>query len=92
MAEEKEKSKKKFSSAQKRDKQAKKRTMMNRARISELRSIEKNIRSENDLEKKKKLLPLYFSRLDKAVKANAIKKGTASRKKSRISKLLAKTP
>ncbi|HOK04950.1 MAG TPA: 30S ribosomal protein S20 [Victivallales bacterium] len=92
MAEEKEKSKKKLSSAHKRAKQAARRTTMNKARKSELWSIEKNIRSENDPEKKKKLLSLYFSRLDKAVKANAIKRGKASRKKSRLSKLLAKTP
>jgi len=38
-----------------------------------------------------KLLPIVFKALDKAAKIGVIKKNTASRKKSRLSKLLAKT-
>ena len=78
-------------SAEKRARQSLKRRASNKSRNSELWSLEKNLVAEKDQEKKKKLLSLYFSRLDKAVKANAISKGKASRKKSRIAKAAVKT-
>ncbi len=43
---------------------------------------------ENKNAEAKKLLPKIYKALDKAAKANTIKKNTASRKKSRIAKLL----
>jgi len=78
-------------SAEKRARQSSKRRALNKSRNSELWSIEKNLRVEQDQEKKKKLLSLYFSRIDKAVKANALSKGKASRKKSRLAKTITKT-
>lgn len=77
-------------SAEKRARQSLKRRTLNRSRNSELLSLEKNLRAETDQDKKIKLLSLYFSRLDKAVKANAISQGKASRKKSRLAKAIAK--
>ncbi len=73
-------------SAEKRARQNLKHRAANKARNSEVWSIEKNLRDEKDAEKKKKMLSLYFSRIDKAVKANALSKGKASRKKSRLAK------
>ncbi|MBI2053936.1 MAG: 30S ribosomal protein S20 [Candidatus Staskawiczbacteria bacterium] len=45
---------------------------------------------EKKIEEAKKLLPQVFKILDKSAKVGIIKKNTASRKKSRLSKLLAK--
>jgi small subunit ribosomal protein S20 len=77
-------------SAEKRARQNVKRRESNKSRSSEVWTIEKNLRAENDLEKKKKLLSVYFSRIDKAVKANAISENKASRKKARLSKIVVK--
>ena len=38
-----------------------------------------------------KLIPFAYTALDKAAKANTIKKGAADRKKSRLMKLIART-
>ncbi|HPN83986.1 MAG TPA: 30S ribosomal protein S20 [Victivallales bacterium] len=78
-------------SAEKRARQNIKHRIANRSRNSEIWSLEKNIREEKDLEKKKKMLEIFFSRIDKAVKANALPKNRASRKKSRLSKAIAST-
>jgi len=43
---------------------------------------------EKKVEEAKKLLPQIYKALDKAAKTGVIKKNTASRKKSRITKLL----
>lgn len=43
-------------------------------------------RAEKDTEKKKDMLPILFSVLDKAAKKGVIHKRTAARYKSRISK------
>jgi len=43
---------------------------------------------EKKVEEAKKLLPQIYKALDKAAKTRVIKKNTASRKKSRITKLL----
>lgn len=45
---------------------------------------------EKKIEEAKKLLPKVYKILDKAAKVNVIKKNTASRKKSRITKLVNK--
>jgi len=55
--------------------------------IKEVRSLV----SENKIEEAKKLLPSVYKILDKSAKTNVIKKNTASRKKSRIAKLIKKT-
>jgi len=47
--------------------------------------------SEKKIEEAKKLLPQVYKVLDKAAKTKLIKKNTASRKKSRIAKLIAKS-
>ena len=46
---------------------------------------------EKKSEEAKNLLPQIYKALDKAAKVNIIKKNTASRKKSRIAKLISKT-
>ncbi|MCD6528585.1 30S ribosomal protein S20 [bacterium] len=45
---------------------------------------------ENKKEEAKKLLPLVYKAIDKAAKRKVIKKNTASRKKSRLAKLINK--
>jgi len=50
-----------------------------------------NLISNNKLEEAKKLLPKVYKALDKAAKTKVIKKGTANRKKSRLTKRLNKS-
>ena len=57
-------------------------------KIKDLLKQVKNLVSLKKNEEAKKLLPQIYKALDKAVKTNVIKKNTASRKKSRITKLL----
>ena len=59
--------------------------------IKKLLKEVKNLVSEKKIEEAKKLLPQVYKLLDKAAKARLIKKNTASRKKSRITRLLAKS-
>ena len=54
--------------------------------IKEIRSLV----SEEKIEEAKKLLPPVYKILDKAAKVGVIKKNTASRKKSRLTKLVNK--
>jgi len=51
----------------------------------------KNLVSEKKIEEAKKLLPQFYKLLDKAAKTGLIKKNTAARKKSRITRLLTKS-
>lgn len=56
-----------------------------------IKDLIKKVRSfvlEKKIEEAKKLLPQVYKILDKAAKVNVIKKNTASRKKSRITKLI----
>jgi len=46
---------------------------------------------QKKIEEAKKLLPKLYKALDKAAKVGLIKKNTASRKKSRLTKLVLKT-
>ncbi|GBD34109.1 30S ribosomal protein S20 [bacterium HR34] len=55
-----------------------------------LKEIKKSL-SEKNIEKAKSLLPQYYKIVDKAAKENVIKKNTAARKKSRITKFINKT-
>jgi len=51
----------------------------------------KKLAGEKQTGEAKKLLPALYKALDKAAKTNAIKKNKASRLKSRLTKLIAKT-
>ncbi len=73
--------------------QSEKRRVRNRAQKQKMRSLLKKIKlliSENKNDEAKKALPKVYKALDKAAKVNLIKKNTASRIKSRITKSLAK--
>jgi small subunit ribosomal protein S20 len=50
----------------------------------------KNLVSQKKVEEARKLLPQVYKLLDKAAKTGLIKKNTAARKKSRITKLISK--
>ncbi len=79
------------SSAKKALRQNAKRRKMNIARKNKIKSLIKEVRSLADkkkIEEAKKLLPQVYKALDKTAKAGTIKKNTASRKKSRIAKLI----
>ncbi len=59
----------------------------NKKNIKEtVKKIEKFLKEKNKVEAKK-LLPVAYSVIDKAAKRGVIKKNTASRKKSRLSKI-----
>ena len=80
-------------SAKKSLRQSKKRRARNIRQKEAFKDIIKNIR-KLDLENKKKeaekLLPKAYKALDKAAKTGVIKKNTADRKKSRLTKLVNK--
>jgi len=78
-------------SAKKALKQNKKRRSLNLRRLRIMRENIKKIKKlveENQKEEAKKLLPQTYKSIDKATKRNIIKKNTANRKKSRITKLV----
>ena len=91
-------------SAKKAMRQYKKRRQENIRRIDAFRNAVKKIKkliaenkktaSESELRQKQeeaiKLLPKAYQSLDKAAKSGVIKKNTASRKKSRLTKLIAR--
>jgi len=71
-----------------------KRRKINIQRKKNLKSLIKEVRSlvlQKKIEEAKKLLPKLYKALDKAAKVGLIKKNTASRKKSRLTKLVLKT-
>ncbi len=73
--------------------QSKKRQSRNIRRKKAFKDIVKNIRKlalENKKKEAEKLLPEAYKVIDKAAKAGVIKKNTASRKKSRLTKLVNK--
>lgn len=80
-------------SAKKALRQDKKRRINNIRRQKKIKSLIKEARSlvsAQKIEEAKKLLPQLYKSLDKAAKVGVIKKNTASRKKSRITKLINK--
>lgn len=80
-------------SAKKALRQSKKRRARNIRRKQAFKDIVKNIRKlalENKKKEAEALLPKAYKALDKAVKTRIIKKNTASRKKSRLTKLVNK--
>jgi len=78
-------------SAKKALRQNKKRQKRNIGRKKSLKDIIKNIQvliSENKNEEALKLLPKAYKIIDKSAKTGLIKKNTAARKKSRMTKLI----
>lgn len=76
-------------SAKKALRQSKTRKIRNTRRKKEMKSLLKKVKdlvSQNKIEEVKKLLPKVYKTLDKAAKAGLIKKNTAGRRKSRITK------
>jgi len=62
-------------------------------RVADMNEAVKNIEKLIVLKKKDqalKLLPIAYKTIDKALKGNTIKENTASRKKSRLSRQIAK--
>lgn len=80
-------------SAKKALRQNKRRAIRNvkkKRKIKDLIKEVKKLISENKVQEAKKLLPEIYKSLDKAAKTKVIKKNTASRKKSRITKAIIK--
>ncbi len=78
-------------SAQKALRQSEKRRKLNNMYRKNMKALIKKARAliaEKKTEEVKKLLPQIYKVLDKAAKTNVIKKNTASRKKSRITKAI----
>ena len=81
-------------SAKKAYRQSLRRKARNTERKDSLKKILKEIRSlisATKTDEAKKLLPNVYKLLDKGVKSGLVKKGTASRKKSRIAKAILKS-
>ena len=81
-------------SAKKAVRKSEKRKAINITKTRKLKNLLKKVNalvSEKKTEEAKKLLPQVYKILDKAAKTKLIKKNTASRKKSRISTLIAKS-
>jgi small subunit ribosomal protein S20 len=75
--------------------QSKRRRKINMKRWKNLRALLKEVKlliSQKKEEEVKKLLPKIYKILDKSAKTGLIKKNTASRRKSRISKSINKSP
>ena len=82
-------------SAKKALRQSLKRRTKNVQKKKNLKKILKEVKflvSQKKIEEVKKILPQVYKSLDKAAKTGLIKKNTASRKKSRLSKLINKAP
>ncbi|MBZ9578683.1 30S ribosomal protein S20 [Patescibacteria group bacterium] len=67
------------------------RNLIHKRKIKNLLKEIKNLLSQKKIEEAKLLLPKIFKILDKAAKVGIIKKNTAARKKSRITKLINKS-
>lgn len=81
-------------SAKKALRQSKKRRERNLAYKKKIKSLIKeaeNLVSQKKIKEVKKLLPQIYKALDKAAKVGVIKKNTATRKKSRITKTILKS-
>ena len=80
-------------SAQKANRQNKKRRAYNLYYINKMKDLIKTMRAfvaQKKIKEAKELLPKVNSILDKSAKVGVIKKNTASRKKSRMEKLVEK--
>lgn len=72
------------------NKTRKKRNIQRKNKIKDLLKQARALIAEGKQEEARKLLPEIYKALDKTAKAGPIKKNTASRKKSRITKLINK--
>ena len=80
-------------SAKKAIRQSKRRRLHNLGYKNKIKDLTKKVRkfwADKNIEEAKKLLPSIYKILDKAVKEKVIKKNTASRKKSRLTKAINK--
>lgn len=80
-------------SAKKALRQSKRRKVFNIRKKNNVKDLVKKIKSlvaEKKNEEAKKLLPSLYKALDKASKTGVVKKNTASRRKSRITKSLSR--
>lgn len=68
------------------------RNLIYKRKIKELIKEARKLVLEKKLEEAAKMLPQIYKALDKAVKKGVLKKNTASRKKSRLTKACAATP
>ena len=66
----------------------KKRNLGYKTKIKKLLKEAKNLVEQKKNEDAKKLLPQIYKALDKAAKVGVLKKNTAARKKSRLTKLI----
>jgi len=81
-------------SAKKALRQSERRRIRNLQKKRKIKNLIKQVRSlisQKKIEEAKKLLPQIYKLLDKAAKTGLIKENTAARKKSRITKLIAKS-
>jgi len=81
-------------SAKKALRQSERRNIMNSQRKKKVKNLIKEVKilvEQKKTEEAKKLLPQIYKALDKTAKKDTIKKNTASRKKSRITKMINKT-
>ncbi len=62
-----------------------------KTKIKKLLKEARNLVEQKKSEKAKKLLPQIYKAVDKAAKTGVIKKNTAARKKSRLTKLINKS-
>jgi len=69
----------------------KKRNLIYKNKIKNLLKEVKKLVSQKKTEEVKKILPQIYKALDKAAKVGVIKKNTADRKKSRMTKLIVKS-
>lgn len=69
----------------------KKRNLVYKNKIKDLQKQVKDLVSQKKIKEAKALLPKIYKALDKAAKVGVIKKNAASRKKSRLTKLIAKS-
>jgi small subunit ribosomal protein S20 len=67
------------------------RNIQKKQKIKNLLKEVKNLVSQKKIEEARKLLPQVYKLLDKAAKTGLIKKNTAARKKSRVTKLISKS-
>ncbi|MDP2909819.1 MAG: 30S ribosomal protein S20 [bacterium] len=77
-------------SAQKAIRQNERKKSLNRMYEKKIKNLTKEVQlliAEKKTEEAKKIIPQVYKILDKAAKSNAIKKNTASRRKSRLAKL-----
>ena len=77
-------------SCEKRLRQDKKRSVHNKNISNTIKTLKKQLRSEIPVDEKEKLLSVFYSKIDRAVKTHILHRKTADRNKSRITNLIKK--